>query len=92
MIYKILITPAAERQFRKLSERVQKKIRDVILSLAEGPQPDGCKKLHAKKKLWSIRVSNYRVIYQIESKELIVLVVKIGDRREIYQKLDKIEF
>jgi len=91
MSYTIFITPSAERQFRGLPKRVQIHIRDAIYSLAEEPLPEGCRKLKARIKLWSIRVGNYRVIYTIRSKELIVVIVKIGDRGEVYQKLDRIK-
>ena len=91
MSYNIITTPSAEHQFRGLPKRVQINIRGAIYSLAEEPLPEGCRKLKAHIKLWSIKVGNYWVIYTIWSKELIVLVVKIGDCREVYQKLDRIK-
>ena len=48
--------------------------------------------IKSKHKFWRIRVGDYRVIYHIKKSELIVLIVKIGDRREVYQKLDRIKF
>jgi mRNA interferase RelE/StbE len=54
-------------------------------ALRENPRPTTVKKLAAEENLYRIRVGDYRVVYQIRDKELIVLVVKIGHRREIYR-------
>ena len=49
------------------------------------PRPPGCKKLHDKEALYRIRAGNYRVIYQIRDSQLLVLVVKVGNRRDVYR-------
>ena len=91
MSYRINITSAAERQFKELPRRFQINIRDAIYSLSDEPRPEGCKKHQSKKNLWRIRVGNYRVVYQIKDKELIVLILRIGNRKEIYQKLGRMK-
>jgi mRNA interferase RelE/StbE len=53
--------------------------------LRENPRPQGVKKLAGEENLYRIREGDYRLIYTIGDKELIVLVVKIGDRKEIYR-------
>lgn len=61
-----------------------------ILSLEENPRPHGVEKLEAKEKLWRIHAGpgkNYRVIYQIRDEALLVLVVKVGDRKEVYRRV-----
>lgn len=61
-----------------------------ILSLEENPRPHGVEKLETKEKLWRIHVGpgkNYRVIYQIRDEVLLVLVVKVGDRKEVYRRV-----
>jgi mRNA interferase RelE/StbE len=60
-----------------------------INSLAEEPRPAGAVKLTGSENLYRVRVGDYRVIYAVENDFLLVLVVEIGHRREIYRKLDK---
>ncbi|MBF2026409.1 MAG: type II toxin-antitoxin system RelE/ParE family toxin [Oscillatoriales cyanobacterium C42_A2020_001] len=86
MVYEVGFKPAALRQLRKLDEDVQITILAEIESLADNPRPDGCKKLKGKTDLYRIRVANaYRVVYEIQDKQLLVIVVKVGNRREVYR-------
>jgi mRNA interferase RelE/StbE len=55
-----------------------------IYSLEIAPRPSGCKKLKGGEGLYRIRVGDYRVIYEIEDAKLVVVVVKIGNRKDIY--------
>lgn len=82
--YKIEITKSAEKQLRKLSDSVSKKISIAILSLAENPRPNGCKKLKGKDLAYRIRVSDYRIIYEVFDNELLIVVLAAGHRKEIY--------
>jgi mRNA interferase RelE/StbE len=62
-----------------------------LLRLEENPRPAGLERLHAKEKLYRIYVGpgkNYRVIYQIADEELRVLVVRVGDRKEVYRRIE----
>jgi mRNA interferase RelE/StbE len=63
-----------------------KKAYTKIDALAKNPRPSGMKKLEGEDNLYRIGVGDYHIIYQIEDDKLIVLVVKIGDRKEIYKK------
>lgn len=85
MAYSILLAPPAERQLNALAEPVQKRIVKRLKSLRENPRPQGVKKLAGEDDLYRIREGDYRIIYTIQDKELIVLVVKIGDRKEVYR-------
>jgi len=85
MAYLILLAPPAERQLKALAEPVQKRIVKRLTSLRENPRPQGVKKLAAADDLYRIREGDYRIIYTIRDEELIVLVVKIGDRKEVYR-------
>ncbi|MEB3193092.1 MAG: type II toxin-antitoxin system RelE/ParE family toxin [Snowella sp.] len=86
MSYSVNFKPAALRQLRKLSPSLQKTIISTIETLAEQPRPDGCKKLKGSPSYYRIRVSkDYRVIYSIQDAELIIIVIKIGHRKDIYQ-------
>jgi mRNA interferase RelE/StbE len=83
--YRVVLTPAAERQFAKLSLQVREMIAAVLVTLARNPRPPGCVKLAGAEDLWRIRVRQYRIIYQLLDDELLVVVVNIGDRNEVYR-------
>lgn len=82
--YEVLFTSKAEKQLDKLSNRVVKPILEAILSLSEEPRPSGCKKLKGRS-AYRIRIQNYRVIYEIKDKVLLVEVIAIGHRKDIYK-------
>ena len=85
MTYSILLAPPAERQLRSLTDSVQKRIVKRLKSLRENPRPQGVKKLAGEEDLYRIRDGDCRIIYTIQDKELIVLVVKIGNRKDVYR-------
>lgn len=90
MTYRIEFRPAAHRDLLKLEPFIRRKVLAGIEKLADNPRPHGVEKLEAKEKLYRARVGpgkNYRVIYQIQDEALIVLVVKVGDRKEVYRGL-----
>ena len=84
MKYQVLILRRAQKFLEKISDPDYRKIKTAIAGLAEVPRPQGCKKLSGREG-WRIRIGNYRVLYEINDKELIVLVVDVGHRREIYR-------
>lgn len=90
MIYQIELAPVAERQLRRLDAVARARIGTRIRSLAEAPHPHGAKQLSARESLWRIRVGSYRIVYQIQENRLIVLVLRIGHRRDIYRQLDRL--
>jgi len=84
--YAVEVLPAARRQVKKLSSDGYRLVRPVIRSLAENPRPNGYKPLHGKLKgLYRIDAGNYRVVYQIKDDLLIVVVVKVANRRDVYR-------
>jgi len=84
MTYRVVTSETAERQFNRLDRQVQKRIRDHIEALSENPRPHGVKKLKGYRDYWRIRVGDYRVIYTIQDDRLLVVVIRIGHRREVY--------
>jgi mRNA interferase RelE/StbE len=56
--------------------------------LKANPKPDGVKKLAGMDNLYRIRSGDYRIVYTINNKALLIIVVKIGDRKEVYKNLD----
>ncbi len=85
MSYEVQILPKAVRQIKALSVDVRQDITLTIQSLANEPRPIGVKKLSGEKNIYRIRVGNYRVLYQIVDKVLVVVVVSVGHRREVYR-------
>jgi mRNA interferase RelE/StbE len=83
--YVITILPAAIRQLTALPVLEQKRVAARINGLSVDPRPPGSKKLKEATGLYRIRSGNYRIIYQIQEKRLLILVIKIGHRRDGYR-------
>jgi len=83
--YRVLLTPAADRQLAKLPRQAREMVAAAIVTLAANPRPPGAVKLAGAADLWRIRVRDYRIIYTAVSRELIVTVVKIGNRKDVYR-------
>jgi len=84
MTYRVVISETADRQLSRLERRIQERIRDRIDALADNPRPPGVKKLKGYRDYWRIRVGDYRIIYTIQDDRLIVTVLRIGNRRDVY--------
>jgi len=69
---------------KKLPREIQMRIIERVEELASNPRPAGVKKLVSEDNLYRVRVGEYRAVYQIRDRELIVLIVKVGHRREVY--------
>jgi mRNA interferase RelE/StbE len=83
--YRIEWKPSAARAFRKLPRQVQDRIRPRLDALASNPRPDGVKKLEADENAWRIRVGEFRVVYEIHDAVLMVMVLRVANRREAYR-------
>jgi mRNA interferase RelE/StbE len=84
MTYRVEISRRAAKAVSSLDKALRRKILAAIEGLSGNPRPVGCKKL-AGQEAWRIRVGDYRVVYEIHDQTLLVLVVDIGHRREIYR-------
>jgi mRNA interferase RelE/StbE len=84
MSYKILFTRQSEKDLSNLPKSDFRKVEVAIAKLADNPRPPKSKKLTARDS-WRIRIGNYRVIYLIEDDNLIVIVIEIGHRKEVYK-------
>jgi len=83
--YDIELTPAAERTLRKLDKPIPRRLVAEIGHLAYDPRPSGVKALAGHPGALRLRVGDYRVVYRVEDKRLLVLVLDLGHRREIYR-------
>jgi mRNA interferase RelE/StbE len=87
MPYRIEVTPAARRDLKNMPKRELRPIDSAIRRLAGEPRPQQAEKLKDKREtFWRLRVGNWRIIYQIEDDRLIVLIVRVGNRKDIYRK------
>jgi len=84
MTYKISILRKAQKQLAKIPAGDYKKIKQAILGLAQDPRPSGAEKLKGRQG-WRIRQGNYRVIYEIQDEQLIIIVLDVGNRKDIYR-------
>jgi mRNA interferase RelE/StbE len=83
--YQIEFSRQADRQFRNLPSQIQQRLKPKIDVLAATPRPYGSEKLSGDDQLYRIRVGDYRIVYVVEDDRLLVLVAKVGHRREVYR-------
>lgn len=83
--YRVVLTPAADRQLTKLPRQAREMIAAAIVALASNPRPAACAKLSGVNDLWPVRARAYRIIYKIIDDQLIVTVVKIRNRKDVYR-------
>jgi len=83
--YRILIKPSAVKEIEAISpKKDRQRIIGRISKLADNPRPPGCEKLSGQEK-YRIRQGRYRIVYSIEDQDLIVYVVKVGHRKDVYR-------
>ena len=87
MSYSIEITREALRTLAKLDKPIRRRVQQAIDKLGQDPRPAGARALQGLKGAYRIRVGDYRVVYTIDDGRLIVVVVDLGHRREIYRNL-----
>ncbi|PWJ56216.1 mRNA interferase RelE/StbE [Quadrisphaera granulorum] len=86
MSYRLDFTSSAAREVKKLPRPARDRVLIAIEDLTEDPRPHGAKRLVGTGAAWRIRVGNYRVIYEIVDDVLTVTVVRVGHRREVYDR------
>ena len=86
-IHQIKLTPAVRRSLDCLPRPILKRIHTKISGLRDNPRPHDAKKLRCEEGFLRVRVGDYRIVYGIEDDQLIVLIVRIGHRRDVYRGL-----
>jgi mRNA interferase RelE/StbE len=86
MIYEVALTPAAARQLRKFDPQVRRRLQAAIELLATEPRPPAATRLVGGNGEWRVRTGDYRIVYEVVDERLLVLVLSVGHRREIYQR------
>ena len=85
-MYRVEISPAADRDLEKLKSRIRmqdfERLRNAVKSLAEEPRPRGVRKIRGTENAYRIRVSNYRVVYDVYDSDNLVLILQVARRSE----------
>jgi mRNA interferase RelE/StbE len=84
-MFTIIIKPSAEKQLDRLPDKIRARVLAALQVLAVDPRPAGAIKMTGELDLWRIRVGQYRVVYQIAEDRLVVLVARVGHRKDIYR-------
>jgi mRNA interferase RelE/StbE len=82
--YKIVFKKSVAKDLKKIPKKDVAKILTVIRSLASNPRPPQVKKLSGQER-YRLRQGSYRILYSIEDAQLVITVVKVGDRRDVYR-------
>lgn len=83
--YQIEWKNSARKELKKLPPQTIHKIVEAIESLADNPHPPNCRKLVGSEHTWRIRIGNYRIIYNIFSAILIIEIVRVAHRKDVYR-------
>jgi len=86
MTYRVALVPSAARQLRKFDPAVKRRIQAAIELLAVEPRPSAATRLVGGSDERQVRTGNYRIAYEINDNELVVLVLRMGHRREVYDR------
>ena len=87
MAYTVFLTKAAAKDLAAIPKKTLQQIDRTIQSLADNPRPQGSIKLQGTDDLYRIRKGAFRIIYKIEDEALIVIVVRVGNRRDVYREI-----
>jgi mRNA interferase RelE/StbE len=85
MRYEIIIKPSAEKSMDKIPLPLRRRIVDALEELRNHPRPAGAVKLAGDENLWRIRVGNYRIVYEIHDGRLVILVLRVAHRKDVYR-------
>ncbi|GAA1865828.1 type II toxin-antitoxin system RelE/ParE family toxin [Paeniglutamicibacter psychrophenolicus] len=85
MTYRIELRPAAIRVLKRIDARDRDRIRGAIALLGEEPRPPGARALQGRPGL-RVRVGDYRIIYTVDDNILVVVVITLGHRRNVYER------
>lgn len=87
MSYAILVSTRATKDLDGLPISVQRRIRALIDGLASDPRPHGAQSMAGLDDTYRIRVGDYRVVYAIDDAEQLVVIARVGHRRDVYRQL-----
>jgi mRNA interferase RelE/StbE len=83
--YKLLIKPSAAKEIESAPKKDRLRIIKRIQELSSGPRPPGCEKLSGHDDKYRVRQGTYRIVYTISDVGLVICIVKVGHRKEVYR-------
>lgn len=83
--YTLRFKNSAAKEFRGLSKELRQRVGEAIDRLSLNPRPEGMVKLQGSDNLYRIRIGDYRVVYTIDGKEKVILIMRVRHRRDVYQ-------
>ena len=85
--YKLLIKRSAAKEIQSIDQKkMRERVIERIQELATDPRPRGCEKLSGKHPRYRVRQGPIRILYEINDEEVVVYVVKVADRRDVYKR------
>lgn len=85
-VYKVLLKSSASREIESLpTKEIRRRVVDRINALASNPRPPGCEKLAAQHDRYRVRQGRYRIVYEVLDREVLVVVVRVADRKDVYR-------
>lgn len=87
MRYRLEIKLTARKQIHRLPNPIRDRVMTAIARLAEHPRPPGTRKITGEDDAYRIRVGDYRIVYEVHDRVLIVYVVRVGHRKDVYRDL-----
>ncbi|MGI8535080.1 MAG: type II toxin-antitoxin system RelE family toxin [Mycobacteriales bacterium] len=84
MTYRVGLAPSAARQLRKLEPQARRRVQAAIELLATEPRPPAATRLVGGAGEWRVRTGDFRIVYEIGDEALVVLVLRVGHRRDVY--------
>jgi mRNA interferase RelE/StbE len=84
MKFQVILPRSVQKQLDRLANDVARRILVRLRELEDNPRPAGVKKLKGRT-AWRVRVGDYRIIYEIHDRELQIIVITVGHRREVYR-------
>ena len=83
MAYRVELAPRATRELRRLDHIIRERVLRALIGLEVEPRPQGVKKLVGAESTWRLRIGDYRIVYEIRDRELLVMVIRVAHRREV---------
>ena len=87
MAYRIDVKPKAQEALAKIANPHRRRISRAIDALALDPRPPGCIKIVGAEDAYRVRVGDYRIVYEVIDRVLVVYVIRIGHRKDVYREL-----
>jgi mRNA interferase RelE/StbE len=87
MLYRLEYKSSVKKELRKLPKTDRIPVIEKIQGLKDEPRPDGSAKLKGSRDLFRVRYGDYRIIYQFKKNVVIIIIIRIGHRREVYRNL-----